>query len=145
MQESSKFCERLSRLMIEENLSADKLGKIINVGGSTIRQWRAGTRNPTLSNAILLANNFKCSIDFLAGRIDYDGEYIPKPTLPFYERLKYILDEHGVTWYRVAKDTKTSLSSLHTWHKGSQPLLHTVVELAKYLDISIDYLIGREN
>jgi len=145
MQELPKFCERLSELMFyADNITADKLGKVLNLGGSTIRQWRAGKRSPTFFNALRLAEYFGCSLDYLAGRIDDDIKFTPQPILPFHERLLYILNERGLTWYKVVKDTKISISNIHDWRSGSSPLLPRLIELADYLDVTLDYLVGRD-
>jgi len=145
MLELSKFCERLIELMQDaDNITTDKLGEAIGVEGSAVRKWRAGTQSPTLANAIRLADYFSCSLDFLAGRIQDDVEYIPKPILPFHEQVISILKERNLSWYKVVKDTKISDSNMRDWRRGCSPLLPRLIELANYLDISIDYLVGRD-
>ena len=144
MAELSRFSERLTELMQEnDNITTDKLGEAIGVGGSVIRQWRAGNSFPTFENTLRLADYFSCSIDYLAGRAQNDYEYTPKPILPFHEQLQVILKERNISWYRVVKDTKISDSNMRDWRRGCSPLLPRLIELANYFNISIDYLIGR--
>ena len=145
MKELPKFSERLAELMQEnDNITTDKLGDAIGVAGAVVRQWRAGKCSPTLANSIRLAEHFSCSLDYLAGRTENDFEYKTHPVLPFHERLTSILKQRDLSWYRVVKDTKISASNMRDWKRGSQPLLPRLVELADYLDITIDHLIGRE-
>ncbi|MCL2847915.1 MAG: helix-turn-helix domain-containing protein [Firmicutes bacterium] len=145
MQEISKFSERLSELMFyNDNIASYKLAQKLGFGISTISQWKTGKRSPTLSNAVCLANYFGCSLDFLSERIDDDIKFTPQPLLPFPERLVQILKERKVSWYKVTIDTKLSESNMRDWRRGCLPHLPILIELADYLNVSIDYLVGRD-
>ncbi len=64
----------------------------------------------------------------------------------FSERLKELRQEKGLSIHGLAKEVKISSSSLCRWEncqadiKGSQ-----LVILAKYFDVTIDYLMGLED
>ncbi|MCI8612511.1 MAG: helix-turn-helix transcriptional regulator [Clostridia bacterium] len=64
----------------------------------------------------------------------------------FSERLKELRQEKGLSIQRLAKEVKISSSSLCRWEncqadvKGSQ-----LVILARYFDVTIDYLMGLED
>jgi transcriptional regulator with XRE-family HTH domain len=64
----------------------------------------------------------------------------------FAERLKELREEKGLSLQALAKEVKIGCSSLCRWEnwqadvKGSQ-----VVILAKYFNVSADYLLGIEN
>lgn len=64
----------------------------------------------------------------------------------FSERLKELRQEKGLSINGLAKEVKISSSSLCRWEncqadiKGSQ-----LVILAKYFDVTIDYLMGLED
>ena len=64
----------------------------------------------------------------------------------FSERLKELRQEKGLSIQGLAKEVKISSSSLCRWEncqadvKGSQ-----LIMLAKYFDVSIDYLMGLED
>jgi len=146
MKNLHKFSERLGELMFyDNNITSDNLGEKLGLGGSSIRIWRTGKSIPSLSKAITLANYFNCSLDFLLGRIDDDIKYSPKPLPIFHEHLVSIINKRGISWYKVVKDTKVSKTSLQGWREGSDPSIVILNELANYLDVSIDYLIGRES
>jgi len=145
MKKLPKFSERLTELMFEDNnITTDKLGEKLGLRGSSIRIWRSGRSNPSLQYAILLAEYFNCSLDYLLGRIDNDITFTPQELLPFHISLTTILKEKNLSWYKVVGDTNISKTSMQAWRKGSVPLLPILIELADYLDVSIDYLIGRE-
>ena len=56
-----------------------------------------------------------------------------------------ILQERGITVYRVAKDTGIPQSIVHEWAAGKREpaQLEYLRKLADYLDCSVDYLLGR--
>ena len=60
------FCEILSRLMKDTDISAKKLGENIGVSDVIIGKWQKGESSPNLNNAIALANYFDISLDELA-------------------------------------------------------------------------------
>jgi len=145
MKKLPKFSERLTELMFEDNnITTDKLGEKLGLRGSSIRIWRSGRSNPSLAMIILLADYFNCTIDYLLGRVDDNIIYTPQALLPFHMSLTAILKEKNLSWYKVVHDTNISKTSMQAWRQGSVPLLPILIELADYLDISIDYLIGRE-
>ena len=63
-----------------------------------------------------------------------------------YERFNKILQEKGLTAYKVAKDTGVSRSTLAAWKKKEYtPKLDKLQKLANYLGVSIQYLTGESN
>ena len=66
----TKFSERLDELMIEKQLSALALSKLINIDDATISRWRRGSMNPTIDKLVILCDFFGVTADFLLGRED---------------------------------------------------------------------------
>ena len=63
-----------------------------------------------------------------------------------YQMFEQLLQEKGVTPYRVHKETGVAQSTLSDWKtKGRLPSVENLVKIAKYLDVSVDKLIGQEN
>lgn len=140
----SNFRERLNDHMLDAPIKSDQLGKAIGVSGQSIRAWCDGSQSIFLSNVIKLADYFHCSIDYLVGISDSTAEFNAKQYQPFYDRLRMVMKENGITRYRLTKDSKIKDSYFTTWKSGSDPHIISVIEVAKYLDVTIDYLIGRE-
>ena len=66
--------------------------------------------------------------------------------MDFSQRLTFLLEERGITAYRISKDTGISDSMLARWKSGERlPSLERVIDLAKYFNVSIDYLVGRSD
>ncbi|MCL2860869.1 MAG: helix-turn-helix domain-containing protein [Firmicutes bacterium] len=137
------FATRLSGLMIEKDISAQKLSSIIGVDKSTIHGWKRGTQ-VFLSNAIKLANFFECSLDYLMGRSDNDLNFTPRPCPPFYQHFRTALEHLGITAYRMRKESQITGAYFNDWKKGADPLMPTLIAAADYLDVTLDYLVGRE-
>ena len=66
------FAKRLNYLREEKGLSQEKLAKALNyqVSQSAIAAWEISSRVPTLDSAIILADFFDVSLDYIAGRED---------------------------------------------------------------------------
>lgn len=60
--------KRLKELRINNKITQQELGDIINVSKVSISGYEKGTRIPSLDTLIELANYFKVSIDYLIGR-----------------------------------------------------------------------------
>ena len=64
----------------------------------------------------------------------------------FQERLRELRKLKNLSQKQLAEILKTNNSSICDWECGrSQPDLQTLAEIAKYFDISSDYLLGLED
>lgn len=140
----SNFGERLTELMFYRKISPEELAKSINVNQSTIRDWKRSKYLVFLDNLVKLANFFGCSIDFLIGRSDTLIDFTPQERPPFFQRLREVMAELGVTRYKLVKKTGIQDTAFSQWKKGANPHVLTLIKLANYLDVTIDYLIGRD-
>lgn len=61
------------------------------------------------------------------------------------ERILRIMEERGITAYRMAKATGISDSLFSKWKEtpSSRVASRNLVLIADYLDCSVDYLLGR--
>ena len=145
MDNLSKLPERLLFLMQDHgNIKSEALGKSINVSGSSIRCLLSGKTLPSLTMAVKLADFFECSLDFLAGKVDIDKKIIPRPLPSFYDNLRKVMKERNISRYFLTHKTPDIWDShFSKWANGSVPDFLTVIKLAKHLDVSLDYLVGR--
>ncbi|MBD5636654.1 MAG: helix-turn-helix transcriptional regulator [Clostridia bacterium] len=61
----------------------------------------------------------------------------------FYERLKELRIEKGLTQAQLAEETGLSRSAIGFWENGERiPLASVIITLAKYFNVSTDYLLG---
>ena len=140
------FADVLKDLIIEKDLSLRKLGEESGFTSGQLSRWTNG-KFPTIDNAIKLAKYFNCSLDYLFGlneernyanyiNIDYDFNI-------FLKRYKLLLIENKMSHAEFSRQSNLSESCLRDWKKGHKPLTDTLVILAKNINCSIDFLLGR--
>jgi len=140
----SNYGERLNELIFDMKISPEKLSKDLGVSLSTVYRWKNNETEFYLSNLVALADYFRCSVDFILCRTEDLQDYPPKQCPPFYQRLRTVMREKGVTTYKLRKTTRYDGQYFQKWSSGADPLASTIVELANILDCSVDYLLGRE-
>ncbi|AWW28351.1 MULTISPECIES: helix-turn-helix domain-containing protein [unclassified Acetobacterium] len=62
---------RLKTLRQQKNINQAELGKILDVGKTTISNYETGYSVPDLETVVKLADYFNVSTDYLLGRTDY--------------------------------------------------------------------------
>ena len=61
------------------------------------------------------------------------------------EKIKSLRESHNMPQSSLAKTLGVTRSGVNAWEMGiSVPSTHYIVELAKYFDVSTDYLLGVE-
>lgn len=63
-----------------------------------------------------------------------------------YERLTLLCQQHGITAYRMCKDTGIQPSIMTDLKMGRRQSVkaETAAKIAAYFDVSVDYLLGNE-
>lgn len=142
----SKFVERLKELISEKGKNAKTVGEEIGCGNSTISHYLTGRYLPTVEMAIKLANYFNCTLDFLLGLTDENEVKEFKNCPPFKEQLPILCKKCNTSRYKISKKTGISESVLRYWAQGkTTPSIYNIARIAKELEISIDFVLGREN
>ncbi|MFI3167292.1 MAG: helix-turn-helix transcriptional regulator [Bacillota bacterium] len=140
----SIFNERITQLKNELGITSRKLGETIGVAPSIVCRWCKNSNSISLANAIVLCDYFQCSLDFLSGRTDEDIKTSFLQAPPFKDRLREVLKKENITVYKICKETQLSNGYFFKWYNGADPKLSTLEILANYLNITLDYLVGRE-
>lgn len=144
----SNFVERLKEFTVLENLTATELSKRTNIDRSTLSGLLRGEHLPKFEVFCKLITYFNCSADYLLGfSNDYPEEkqYLP-PVENFGDRFYFLLKQTGTSQYELTKNENISSNLLYQWlHNQTKPSVYNLVKLANYMEITIDYLLGREN
>ena len=145
MKQEYNFSETLKDLMIEHSKKLTVLAEDTKISYRSLRNYLNNVYNPSLINAIKLADYFKCSIDYLVGLTDIrNNKTYSTPDMMFYKRYRKLLIDRNKSHYRLTKDLNININDSRRWKSGSIPSLNTLIVIADYLGSSIDYLIGRK-
>lgn len=60
-----------------------------------------------------------------------------------FERVKKVADDRGLSLQEVATKAGLGLNSIYGWKK-KDPSISRITEVAKVLDVSVDYLLGKK-
>lgn len=63
----------------------------------------------------------------------------------FFDRLKALCDERGVSAYKACTDVGLNRAAVAKWKNGSIPNGQTLAKLADYFGVTVDYLLGESN
>lgn len=59
-----------------------------------------------------------------------------------YEKLQKLLDDRGITVYRLAKDIGVPNNRIYDWKKGiCRPKMDIMGKIAHYFDVPIEYFL----
>ena len=137
------FQERLQELLIENDLSILQLSKSIDISFETLNGYFNKDFYPELSIAIKIANYFKCSLDYLMG-LSQDFNNQEKNDLSFCETIKKLTKEKNISIEKLMKAIDMGETNFYRWQRGNNnPAMTSIIAIAKYFDVSIDYLVGK--
>ncbi len=64
----------------------------------------------------------------------------------FKDNLKYLRTEKGIGQVELAKNIGVSKAVISFWENGlREPTMSNLIALAKFFEVSLDYLVGIEN
>ena len=140
----SIFAERLSELIFDEKINSNLLAQKVGCDRSTITRYLSANKMPTVETCVKIANYFECSLDYLFGLEDNFYPQSFYELVPFSDRLPVLLKFFNISRYRLEKLTGFSESTLFYWSKGkTKPTIEKIIKLARTLNTSIDFILGR--
>ncbi len=61
-------------------------------------------------------------------------------------RIKELMQEKGIQQQQMAELLNVSRASIYKYQQGkAEPNIETLIKIADYFDVSLDYLCGRQN
>ncbi len=133
------FQERLQELLIDNNLNRLQLSRKINVHHETINGYFNDNLYPEIHIAKRMADYFGCSLDYLFGLSDKITNNETN-NLTFAETIRKLLDDNHKSIEKAMKELNMSEANYYRWKKGTKPLTSVIITVAKYFDVSVDYL-----
>lgn len=142
--------ERFALLLAENNVTPYRVSKDTGIATATLSDWKNGRSTPKNDKLQKIADYFNVSLDWLIGNSDYRNvqDLIKSESNDNgYLAFSKLLNERGVTAYKVSKETGVTQSTLSDWKRGrSTPKTDNMKKIADYFGVSIDYLMtGKES
>lgn len=140
-----EFKSRLKDLIAESGKHIAEIACDLDVTPQTLYSYLSGKTTAEYRILILIADYFRCSIDYLVGK-ENEKVFTYRKSPPFSVRLKEVFRFYRTTESKIYKEAGISRSRFHAWLSGkSEPTLYNLIKLAKYFDCSLDFLVGREH
>ncbi len=141
----SNFAETLNDLLFERNLTPETFAKEVCIDRSLVYRYMRKECLPSLTNFIKISDYLNCSTDFLLGLSPTDSCTGFKSAPKFSDSFKKILAENNLTRYALVKKSRFAQQSVDDWYHGKRtPNVENALDIAKYFNCSMDYLLGRE-
>lgn len=135
----SVFAEQLKTLRKKNSLTQKELAEKVGVKQNSYANWENGNREPNIEMLVRIADYFDVSLDYLLG-----GK-MKNITEEFSLCLKKLRMKRKLSQKQIAEELKISQQQYSKWEGGIiTPNVETLVRLADYFDVSVDYLLGRK-
>ncbi len=126
---------RIKELRKIYNLNQTELAEKLNTTQQTISNWENGITDIDIDTLLLISNTFDLSVDYILG----------KTYLTIGERIKQLRVKNNLTQIEFAKIFKISNGTIAMWETNKrQPGYNTLIKIADYFNVSVDYLLGRD-
>lgn len=142
-----EFKDVLIELCEERNTNIKEVCKNLGIDNSGVYKYLHGMY-PRVEKAVLLANYFDCSLNYLFGiddapkKVDFKSTF---DTSLFITRNTQILEESKTSHYAFCNSVGLNKSTLYFWKKGKVPYFDVLIKIAKTFGCSLDYLVGRSD
>lgn len=134
--------ENLSYLMQIKEINNLALGNMMGIASSSIGEWLSQEFLPSFKNLIRLTEIFHTSIDYLFGMADQQY-FFHEYDINFYDTIIAILKKNKITKKKLAAKCGFTPSQFDKWKRGSMPRTDILLNIAIYLDLPVEYIIGR--
>lgn len=141
----NQFQKVLLDLMNEKDVNRVQLSKELKISASALDGYFNKDNYPTLNIAVKLAIYFECSIQYLLGLTDNIDNVPTTQYRTFFEVFCNLLETKNLDKSKLFNDLKMSRTNYYRWQKGLIPKTQNLIELSKYFDVTVDYLVGRSD
>lgn len=133
---------RIKELRTENGLTQQELAKILNVSSMSISFYENEQKKPDSEFIIACSRFFDVSTDYLLGKT-YKRR-IPREERfgAFSKRLKHVRELKGISQRQAAEDLNISPQNLSYYENGRDAGYGLLVRMARYYDVTVEYLIG---
>ena len=138
------FQERLQELLQENCLNRLQFSKILGVSSTTINGYFNNNYYPQIEIAIKISDYFSCALDYLFG-LSNEYSNSNKNSDKFFVNFEKLLKNNDLPISTAMRNLHMGEYNYYRWKAGQIPKTSNLIEIAKYFDVSIDFLVGRTN
>ena len=145
------FTSNIRKLRKEFHASQPQLAKEIGYGKSVISSWELGEQIPSAKAIIILSRYFQVSADYILNVTDDNTmlhriDDLDVDISIFNKRLKELRISKNLSQDQLAKRTGLTQTSINHWENGKcQPNANAIVALARFFEVTSDYLLGESD
>lgn len=133
--------ENIRQLRIDRGYSQTKFANALNVTQGAVSQWEKGLTSPDVNQLATIARLFNVSTDFLlfGTHPNFSAE---NRNVDY--RLRALMSMRKIDYSVLSESTGIPTENLRHYCSGAYtPEWSEILKLAKALDVSADYLLGR--
>lgn len=131
------FGERLNHTRKARGRTAQSMADMLCIAIRSYRAYESNTREPDFATLVKIADALGVTTDYLLGRSC--GASFPA-------RLNAVRKSRHLTALAMADYLGVTIRTYRNYESGvSQPSLETLVRIANKLNVSVDYLLGRDD
>lgn len=140
-----KFNSRLREIRKQQGKTQRMLANATGISERNYQTYENGKYKPSYQNLVLIAEYLEVSLDYLVGRTDKNRTITQSATnTKLHERLQYLRDVNKRTQDQVSIGVNITHANYQKMECGKgKPSFQTLIALADYFNVSIDYLVGR--
>lgn len=144
LKSSVVFKNRFIALVAEQDCTIYEFAKNAGVSKSVVTRAAIYGIIPSVKLLIKIANALNTSLTYLLGMTEIKlFEAAPAPS-DFHARLNALRCEREVKVSEIGAKMPFSTNLFYEWERvGTIPSLEYLIAIAKYFEVSIDYLLGR--
>ncbi len=137
---------RLRELRKERGLTLRQLNNLTGISDVNLSRYERGMFQPRENKWQKLADYYGVPISYLKGT-DKEFDTYLENMVDKNLRLKELREsENNVSQADIAKTFHITRQAVQRWEVGkSEPNIKTLIALADYFNVSIDYLVGRSD
>lgn len=141
---SYKFQKRLLYCISELDCNKNDFAKLAGVNKDVITRAAVYGIIPTVRSLTKIADYLNISISYLLGESDDETFFKSDSPTTFHLRLKQLSEENNTKFSSISNKMPFAKNSIYEWMRtGALPSLEYLFALAKYFNVSPDYLLGR--
>lgn len=139
--------KRINDLRIDNDLTQKQMANVLNTTRDVYAQWERGFCNFPLDKINKYANFFQTSLDYITGlsnhKINYPCHKIDHNLIK--TRIKQLRKNYGLSQDALCQKINVKQRTYSGYENGrSIPPLSFLFILAKFYNVSLDYLTGRK-